>query len=315
MKSLLFPVVFTALLLIFCFPIAADINDDGIWEQTRTKKCKIEVEAGQTIDLFSSLILPWGEGHVHPEGKWKSSNKKIASVNKYGVVKVRKTGTAKITVKAGKTTYACTLKVKKKGTILKGNFKKLYNQYKVLKKESKKKISASNFSAILADLNKYNKMVEKYKARSLYSGVYDKKKKKFLYDESSIGELYRKLSEFASSKSSGLFTVTKVTRNSSKSLTFTLSKPVSTFQLDIMHYLYDPKSNTFDPPGIDFFGSNTEESLDISISCTFKKGSKEVKVSLASYNEGGDFSKVERIVFEKDSSEYMCSAGGKAFTF
>lgn len=51
--------------------------------------------------------------------KWTSSNKKIASVNKKGVVTAKKAGKAKITAKAGTKKYVCTITVKKKPAVTK----------------------------------------------------------------------------------------------------------------------------------------------------------------------------------------------------
>ena len=43
---------------------------------------------------------------------YKSSNKKIATVSKKGVIKGKKKGTATITIKSGKVTKKCKVKVK-----------------------------------------------------------------------------------------------------------------------------------------------------------------------------------------------------------
>ncbi|MEF2750725.1 MAG: Ig-like domain-containing protein, partial [Blautia faecis] len=43
---------------------------------------------------------------------YKSSNKKIATVSKKGVIKGKKKGTATITIKSGKITKKCKVKVK-----------------------------------------------------------------------------------------------------------------------------------------------------------------------------------------------------------
>ena len=45
---------------------------------------------------------------------WKSSKKSVASVSKKGVVAAKKPGTCKITAKAGKNTFTCSVKVVKK---------------------------------------------------------------------------------------------------------------------------------------------------------------------------------------------------------
>lgn len=54
--------------------------------------------------------------HVKGVGKvtWKSSKKSVATVSKSGKITAKKPGTAKITAKAGKKTWTCTIKVTKK---------------------------------------------------------------------------------------------------------------------------------------------------------------------------------------------------------
>ncbi|BCJ93336.1 hypothetical protein acsn021_09050 [Anaerocolumna cellulosilytica] len=54
--------------------------------------------------------------------KWSSSNKAVASVDKKGNVKAKKTGEAVITAKIGKSTYTCKVKVTKAVNAI------LYNQ-------------------------------------------------------------------------------------------------------------------------------------------------------------------------------------------
>lgn len=49
---------------------------------------------------------------------WSSSNKKVATVSKKGVVKAKKAGTAKIRAKVGKKKYTCKVKVIKKPTVI-----------------------------------------------------------------------------------------------------------------------------------------------------------------------------------------------------
>ena len=44
--------------------------------------------------------------------KWSSSNKKVATVNKNGLVKAKKKGSTVITAKAGKKKYKCKITVK-----------------------------------------------------------------------------------------------------------------------------------------------------------------------------------------------------------
>lgn len=52
--------------------------------------------------------------------KWSSSDKKIATVSKKGLIKAKKAGKVKITAKVGKKTYTCKITVKAKGSGKKG---------------------------------------------------------------------------------------------------------------------------------------------------------------------------------------------------
>ena len=314
MKSILFLSSLLVLLLSLCFTAAADNNDEAIWDMNQSKKCKVEAEIGQTIPLSDSLVLRWGEGHLHPEGKWSSSNKKVASVNKKtGVVKTKKTGKAKISLKAGKTTYTCTLTVKKKGSILKGNYKKLYKQIQTIKKYSKKKITASNFSKMVTAYNKYFDMMQKYKVIVHNSGAYGKNSKQFLFDYDGVYDFERKLTDFAEKASVNMFTVTKIKRDSAKSITVTLSKPVSAFQIAVMRYLAHSTDDTYEPLFY-FYGTDTKNTLDVYAACKFIKGSKTVKGTLTSDSDG-DFNDVKRVAFNKKSESFMCAANGKTFEF
>ena len=55
--------------------------------------------------------------------KWSSSNKKIATVNKKGVVKGKKIGKARITAKVGKKKYICNVTVKENAVYFTPNLK------------------------------------------------------------------------------------------------------------------------------------------------------------------------------------------------
>ena len=89
-------------------------------------------KAGLTIGQELNLELKGYSGTV----KWSSSNKKVATVNKNGLVKAKKKGSTVITAKAGKKKYKCKITVK----ALKVKSLKLNEQKLVLKKDNKEKI-------------------------------------------------------------------------------------------------------------------------------------------------------------------------------
>ena len=78
-------------------------------------KCKVKVEKPKLNQTNLSLFLKEGytlklKGSSQTK-KWSSSNSEIVSVNN-GIITALKKGTATIKVKAGKTTYKCTVTVK-----------------------------------------------------------------------------------------------------------------------------------------------------------------------------------------------------------
>ena len=62
--------------------------------------------------------------------KWKSSNKKVATVNSKGKVKAKKKGTATITAKVGGKKYKCKITVKKAKVLKVGKYTLKYGTYK-----------------------------------------------------------------------------------------------------------------------------------------------------------------------------------------
>ena len=84
--------------------------------KTRQTKCIVTVNKPKlsrekaTMSLRTSLTLK--VTGASQSVKWETSNKKVATVNAKGVVKAKKAGTAKITVKAGKKKAIVTVKVK-----------------------------------------------------------------------------------------------------------------------------------------------------------------------------------------------------------
>lgn len=75
----------------------------GAYAASISKK-KVTLTKGQSVTLTVN--------GAKKAPKWSSSNKKVASVSKKGVVKAKKKGSATITAKVGKKTYKCKVKVK-----------------------------------------------------------------------------------------------------------------------------------------------------------------------------------------------------------
>ena len=97
----------------------------------KLSKSKANLTIGQELDLE----LKGYSGTV----KWSSSNKKVAAVNKNGLVKAKKKGSTVITAKAGKKKYKCKITVK----ALKVKSLKLNEETLVLKKDNKEKLKVT----------------------------------------------------------------------------------------------------------------------------------------------------------------------------
>lgn len=110
--------------------------------RAKSSKSKASLAIGQELNLE----LKGYSGAV----KWSSSNKKVATVNKNGLVKAKKKGSTVITAKAGKKKYKCKVTVK----ALKVKSLKLNEQKLVLKKDNKEKLKA-----IVSPANASNKAV------------------------------------------------------------------------------------------------------------------------------------------------------------
>ena len=110
--------------------------------RAKLSKSKASLAIGQELNLE----LKGYSGAV----KWSSSNKKVATVSKNGLVKAKKKGSTVITAKAGKKKYKCKITVK----ALKVKSLKLNEQKLVLKKDNKEKLKA-----IVSPANASNKAV------------------------------------------------------------------------------------------------------------------------------------------------------------
>ena len=66
------------------------------------------MKAGKKVKLKTKIVYAGAPERV----TYKSSNKKIATVTSKGIVTGKKAGTATITIKSGKITKKCKIKVK-----------------------------------------------------------------------------------------------------------------------------------------------------------------------------------------------------------
>lgn len=102
--------------------------------------------------------------------KWSTSNKKIATVDKFGVVTAKKPGTAKITVQAGKKKATCTVMVpgvtlkKTSATIKKGKTVKIEIKSTIVKNDKVKSYTSSNKKIATVDKKGKVKGIKKGKA-------------------------------------------------------------------------------------------------------------------------------------------------------
>ncbi len=118
----------------------------------------IKVYEADSIELGALKTENDSANYSKSNYKWKSSNKKVATINSHGIVKAKKVGKTKITVKNLKTgkNYSCTIKVikgcsiSKKLTITEGFSDKIKVKKKV-KKLKIKKWSSSNNSIATVD--------------------------------------------------------------------------------------------------------------------------------------------------------------------
>ena len=108
----------------------------------KTYKCKVTVEAPKlsstkkTVTAGTSFALKLNG--TKRTVKWYTSNKKIATVSKKGVVKTRKAGSVKITAKLGGKSYVCRLTVKAKPAPVVSEKDKAAAQYNALINNLKK---------------------------------------------------------------------------------------------------------------------------------------------------------------------------------
>lgn len=106
----------SAAALAFCMlATAVPVTNVDAKAKPKLSKKKVTLTVGKKVKL---KVKNAGKKKV----KWKTSNKKVAKVNKKGVVKAKKAGKATITAKVGKKTLKCKVTVKKsKGSAAKKN--------------------------------------------------------------------------------------------------------------------------------------------------------------------------------------------------
>lgn len=327
----------TLLLVVFCMgmtvpaatvPAAKRAYESIGWFSNNKKNCTMEIEAGQTINILNYFYL-LGTDSMEYDGisekkaiTCTSSNKKVATVGKKtGILKTKKKGTAKITLKFRGKKYVCTLKVKKKGSLIKGNFKKLFKQYQVIKKYKNSKITASNFSKIAKAVQKYSALMEKCNLDPVYGVTYNNRSRIYFYQDVNIDELSSKVLDFADAKMKNAFTITKITVNSASKMTLTLSKAVTALQIDILDYMNMSNFTEKLPEDLLFFtcgGDVDPEDVDennlyiyarglysLFGTSSLKKGSKQIILTRSS-GSGDSF---------KDVSLVTCDASQGYFRF
>ena len=91
----------TSLFMLFLVLVLTLSMASGVYAASISKK-KVTLTKGQSVTLTVN--------GAKKAPKWSSSNKKVASVSKKGVVKAKKKGSATITAKVGKKTYKCKVK-------------------------------------------------------------------------------------------------------------------------------------------------------------------------------------------------------------
>lgn len=120
---------FKILAIVLCFSMFAPSVVPNVGVETVEAKTKVKLNyKKKTIAPRNSfqLKLKGANGKV----TWKSSKKKVATVNSKGKVKGVKAGTAKITATSGRKKYTCKVTVKVKYGTISGNVSYHYNQYK-----------------------------------------------------------------------------------------------------------------------------------------------------------------------------------------
>lgn len=114
LKSISLVLVLTLVITSLFVPVFAN-KDVYAAAKTGLSFKKTTVNKGETVQLSLSIAKADAKKKI----KWSSSKKKVASVNKAGLVTAKKAGKAKITAKVGKKKYKCTVTVVNagKGTI------------------------------------------------------------------------------------------------------------------------------------------------------------------------------------------------------
>ena len=91
-------------LTLACTLLIAPAEGQAAKKKMKLNKTKATLYVGKKLTLKVK--------NIKKKVKWSSSKKAVASVTKKGVVKAKKKGTATITIKSGKITKKCKVKVK-----------------------------------------------------------------------------------------------------------------------------------------------------------------------------------------------------------
>lgn len=268
------------------------------WLCNKKASCKMEAEAGESF-YMNRLLEKWTDKKywmaVPVTGKWKSSNKKVASVSgKDGLVKAKKAGKAKISVKFNGKTYTCTLTVKKKGKLIKGDYKKLVKQDAAFKKYASSKITKANFIKASNAVKAYKKFCNKLYAKlNPTTGTLWQKPTRIIHQVLYAEKAAEKVYLFAQDQLPGAFRIKSVKKNSANQLTITLTKPVSALQYAMLEHLgqaneYETSGLQFDKMIVTEYDDDGEpmaeenETVHVWGYCKFVKGSSKVVVKRSS---------------------------------
>ena len=112
-RSMRLLAIFMSVLIVISFMPIFGVGTVDAASKGKLAKKKITLFVGKT---YKQKIIVKGKTVKAKKVKWKSKNKKVATINKKGIIKARKVGSAKMTAKYKKKTFKFKVVVKKKPT-------------------------------------------------------------------------------------------------------------------------------------------------------------------------------------------------------